>query len=98
MKWINEVLSGIGIVIGIDLATTKEVLGIILVGLNILVLVISVVLKFVSWYTDAKEDGKITSEELKEGAEILKEGIENISKELPKKGEKDDSKGKNRQD
>ena len=97
-NWINEVLSGIGLALGIDLVQTKEILGIILIGLNILVLVISLIMKFASWFNEAKEDGKITSEEIKEGVEILKEGIEYISKELPKKGEKHDSKGKNRQD
>ena len=61
-SWANEILSGIGIALGIDIATTKDFLGLILVGANILVLIISLVLKMIDWFKKAKEDGKITKQ------------------------------------
>lgn len=99
-NWINEVLSGVGIIIGADLTQTKEILGIVVMVLNIIVLILSVLLKLYSWYKKSSADGKITREEMEEGANILKEGIDEITSALPddKKGESHDSKGKTRQD
>lgn len=40
------------------------------------------------WYKKAKEDGKITKDELKEGINIVKEGVNDI-KEITEKESKD---------
>lgn len=85
ISWANEILSGIGIALGIDIATTKDFLGLILVGANILVLIISLVLKMIDWFKKAKEDGKITKDEVKEGVDIVNSGIEDINKQLEEK-------------
>ena len=37
-----------------------------------------IVIPIVSWYKKAKADGKITKEEIKEGANIIKDGIEQL--------------------
>ncbi|MBO7733474.1 MAG: hypothetical protein J6S67_12995 [Methanobrevibacter sp.] len=96
-NWINEILSTIGIVLGVDISTTKDVFGLILVILNILVLIISLILKIISWYQKAKEDGKIDKEEIKEGIDIIVDGVKQIEESLPKdkEEEKDESQGKN---
>lgn len=76
--WINEVLSGVGLTIGIDLASSKEILGLILVILNIIVLVVSMVLKIITWFKKAKEDGQITKDELEELQGIVDETSKQI--------------------
>ena len=40
-----------------------------------------IVIPLVSWYRRAKEDGKITTEELKEGADIIKNGVEDLKEQ-----------------
>ena len=40
------------------------------------------------WYKDAKADGKITKEEIKEGIDIIANGVEDIKK---KKGDHDNA-------
>lgn len=72
-SWLNEVLSGVGLVLGIDLASTKEVLGLVLVVLNILVLIFSLGVKIYSWAIKAKQDGKIDKQELEELNSIVDE-------------------------
>lgn len=81
-NWINEVLSGVGIVLGIDISSTKDVLGLILVILNIAVLVISLIIKIITWFKEAKKDGKITNEEIKDVLDILSGGIDDINKHI----------------
>ena len=43
------------------------------------------------WYKEAKSDGKITHDEIKEGINIIANGVEDIKK---KKGEKGDGSNK----
>ena len=79
-NWTNEVLSSVGIALGIDISTSKDVLGLVLVILNILVLLISLALKLVTWFKKAKEDGKITKEEIDEAIDIVNDSIKEIEK------------------
>lgn len=43
------------------------------------------------WIKDAKADGKITKEELEEGAKIIAEGAEEISEKIKKGKDKEDN-------
>ena len=88
--WANEVLSGIGMILGIDIVTTKEVLGIALIVVNIIVLLVSLVLKLISWYKEAKKDGKITEDEIQEGIDIINDSL----KDIKEKGESNSHKEK----
>lgn len=90
-NWINEVLSTAGIILGVDISLTKDILGIVLVSLNILVLIISLCLKLLAWWKKAKEDGKITEDEIQEGIDIVNDSLKDINKEdkQPQKGEND---------
>lgn len=90
-NWINEVLSTAGIILGVDISLTKDILGIVLVSLNILVLIISLCLKLLAWWKKAKEDGKITEDEIQEGIDIINDSLKDINKEdkQPQKGEND---------
>lgn len=48
--------------------------------LTIIATLFSIISRIVIWYKHAKADGKITKDELKEGAEILNNEINNIKK------------------
>ena len=89
-NWSNEVLSSIGTILGIDIITTKEVLGIVLIVVNIVVLIVSLMLKLITWYKEAKKDGKITEDEINEAIDIVNSGIEDIKE----KGESNSHKEK----
>ena len=57
--------------------------------LTILSLTLSLILKLLNWYRQAKADKKITKEELHEAVEITKDGIEKINETI-KEHKKDD--------
>ena len=56
--------------------------------LTILSLTLSLIIKLINWYRQAKADIKITKEELNEAVEITKDGIEKINETI--KEHKDD--------
>ena len=57
-------------------------------GLTILATLITIILGLRAWWKDAKKDGKITDEEIKQGVNIIKDGVEQIKP----KGDKDENK------
>ena len=59
---------------------TQNVFQIISLILTIIATLFSIISRIVIWYRKAKADGKITKDELKEGAEIVKDEINNINK------------------
>lgn len=73
---------------------TQEILQIVSLVITILGGVISfIVIPILNWYHKAKQDGKITIDEIKEGAETLEDGIEKLDDKINgKEGDKD---GKN---
>ena len=50
--------------------------------LTILSLTLSLIIKLINWYRQAKADRKITKEELNEAGEITKDGIEKINETI----------------
>jgi len=68
---LNEALSSVGIVLGIDIAATNDILGLVLIILNIVVLVVSMTIKIIAWVKKAREDNKIDDDELKELIDIV---------------------------
>lgn len=46
--------------------------------LNIISIVIVIIINLLRWYTSSKQDGKITIDELEEGANIIKDGVDEI--------------------
>ena len=68
----------------------NEVLQTISLIITILGAIISmIVLPLLTWYKNAKKDGKITKEEIKEGIDKLQEGIEGVKNTLDDKKEGD---------
>lgn len=75
---------------------TNEVLQWIEFILGIITSVVLIAYRLWVWYNEAKEDGKITKEEMKDGLNILIEGKKDVENKL-KKGDKDaNDKGENR--
>ena len=92
MKPFNELLAGLfgtgTCAVGTALQT-NEVLQTISLIITILGGIVTlIVLPILNWYHKAKQDGKITPEELVEGAETLKEGLDKLDENL-KKGHKE---------
>ena len=93
MKDMKELLAGTGATILSATGTalqTEEVLRIVSLIITILGAIISmIVLPLLTWYKNAKRDGTITKDEIKEGIDTLQEGIEGVKDALDdKKGDK----------
>lgn len=68
---------------------TNEVLQTISLAITILGGIITIIMALLTWWKNAKKDGKITKDEIEEGVEILQEGIEKINDSLDDKKEGD---------
>lgn len=83
---LGTAVSGIGTAI-----QTNEVLQIISLCITILGGIVSLmIIPLLNWYKNAKSDGKITKDEIKEGTKIIQDGISEIKEDLDKnkKGDK----------
>ena len=90
----KELITGaVGTTLGVvgTATQTNEVLQTISLIVTIIGAVISmIIVPLVSWYLRAKQDGKITPDEIKEGVEILEDGVKKTQDEIEKEKEKDD--------
>ena len=68
----------------------NETLQIIEFAFSISVSVLILLYRLWVWYREAKKDGKITKDEIKDGIDIIANGVEDIKK----KGEKEDGENK----
>lgn len=71
----------------LSMAQTNDILKGISFGLSILISLIILISKIIRWWKKAKEDGKITADELDELASIVEEAKQHIDNE---EGEKND--------
>ena len=62
----------------------NEVFQLIQLILTIFTTLFILIIKIISWYNEAKKDGKIDNNELEELSTILKEGKENIKNDTQK--------------
>lgn len=85
----HELITGaVGTTLGVvgTATQTNEILQTISLIITIIGAVISmIVVPLLSWYLKAKADGKITPDEIKEGAETLADGLEKTKEEIDKK-------------
>lgn len=71
---IGTSLSAVGTAIQVD-----EILKYVSLAITIIGGIISmIIIPLLNWYKNAKQDGKITKEEMEEGAQIVQNGIEQI--------------------
>lgn len=70
----------------LSMTQTNDILKVISFGLSILISLIILISKIIRWWKKAKEDGKISADELDELASIVEETKQHIDNE----GEKND--------
>lgn len=66
----------------------NEVMQVIEFVLAILTSIVLLLYRLYVWYKEAKKDGKIDKEEIKQGIDIIASGVEDIKKVKEKKGDK----------
>ena len=83
----NEIISYVfnGAVYLIAIAQTNEIFQIVELIFAIITSVLLLLYRLWKWYNEAKKDGKITRDELKEGIDIIVDGVEDIKKKGDKK-------------
>lgn len=64
---------------------TSEVLRTISLILTIIGSIITIAMALSNWWKQAKKDGKITKDEIKDGVSIIKNGADNIKEIITKK-------------
>ena len=89
----NELITGgVGATLGVvgTATQTNEILQTISLVITIIGAIISmIVVPLISWYQKAKKDGKITSDEIKDGIDTLVDGVKEVQDKLEDKNEED---------
>lgn len=68
---------------GIAIADIDHIVNIVTGALGFIVTLIGVIIiPMIKWYKEAKKDGKITVDEVEQGAEILKDGLNTIKDQV----------------
>ena len=84
----------IGGIIGTGLSATgtaiqtNEILQTISIVLTIIGTLITITMAIINWWRNAKKDGKITKEEIKDGVDIVVNGVNAIKDKIEDKEEK----------
>ena len=82
-------LSGNGIMYILTATQTKEFFQIVSLVLSVVISVLIIAEKIISWYKDAKKDGKITKNEIEDLGNNIKENIEDIVDAIQSQEEKE---------
>lgn len=69
---------GNGLQYAISFSQVEDVLRIAGIVLSVIISILIIVDKIITWWKNAKADGKITEDEIKEGVEIIKDGTQDI--------------------
>lgn len=73
-----------------DLRSIESIVAIVCTSLGLLITIItSLIIPLVKWYARSKKDGKITPDEVVEGAETLKDGLQNLKDKLEEEHKED---------
>ena len=76
-----------------DLHSIESVVAIICTVLGLLITIItSIIVPLCRWYAESKKDGKISADEVVEGAQTLKDGLQDIQNKLENKSKEEDHK------
>lgn len=87
----NELIAG-GVGTGLAVLGTATQLNEVLQTISLIITILGALVSFVvvpvlSWYRNAKKDGKITADELTEAAETLQEGLDKTRQAVKGKDE-----------
>lgn len=86
-------ISGNGLMYVLSATQTKEIFEIISLCLSILISLLIIISKIITWYNEAMKDGKITKDEVKQIPSLIKDEVNTIkngANEIKKKGEDKD--------
>ena len=73
-----------------DLNSIESITAIVCTVLGLLITIItSVIIPLCRWYAESKKDGKISADEVVEGAQTLKDGLQDIQNKLENKNKED---------
>ena len=81
---------GNGVMYLISWAQVEQALRIASFVLSISISILIIVSRIHDWWKKAKEDGKITKDEIKEGVTIITEGVEDIKTQIDSHTKKGD--------
>ena len=87
--------AGNGLTYVLSAIQTDEVFQIVEFALSIVLTFVLIAYRLWKWYKEAKADGKITADEIKDGLDIVNDGVNEIKDKLDKEDKKD---GKDKQD
>ena len=73
---------------------TDQLLQRISLILTIIGSIVTIVMAILNWWKNAKKDGKITKEEIKEGMDIISDGFNDLEDKLKKEDKHNDIQGK----
>lgn len=77
-------IAGNGLQYLISFAQVEDILRITGIILSVIISILIIVDKVITWWKKAHADGVITEDELKEGVNIIKEGTEDIKEHIEK--------------
>ena len=69
---------GNGLQYAVSLVQVENALRIIGIVLSVIISCLIIIDKIITWWKNAKADGQITEDEIKEGVEIIKDGTQDI--------------------
>ena len=73
-----------------DLHSIESITAIVCTVLGLLITIVtSVVIPLCRWYAESKKDGKISADEVVEGAQTLKDGLQDVQNKLENKSKED---------
>lgn len=76
-----------------NLRSIESIVAIVCTSLGLLITIItSLIIPLCKWYARSKKDGKISADEIVEGAETLRDGLKDIQDKLEDKEHKEDQK------
>lgn len=81
---------GNGIMYLCSWAQVEQVLRIASFVLSIIISIVILASRIITWWKEAKKDGKITKDEIKEGVNIITEGVEDIKDKIDSHTKKGD--------
>ena len=71
-------------------AQVEQVLRIASFVLSIIISILIIISRILTWWKEAKKDGKITKDEIKEGVTIITEGVEEVKHQIDSHTKKGD--------
>ncbi len=81
---IGSAISSMGLVISTE--QLEQIISIICSVIGVIIVIISsIVIPLIQWHKKAKEDGKISKEELEEAKEIVSKGVGEVKDTIDKK-------------